>query len=34
MRFSAFNFADMKKSTIWVLGIVMDYHFLVYCICR
>ena len=24
MRFSAFNFADMKKSTIWVLGIDAD----------
>lgn len=28
MRFSAFNFADMKKSTIWVLGIVMGLSFL------
>ena len=28
MRFNAFNFADMKKSTIWVLGIVMGLSFL------
>ena len=28
MRFNAFNFAGMKKSTIWVLGIVMGLSFL------
>ena len=28
MRFNAFNFAGMKKSTIWILGIVMGLSFL------